>query len=51
MAETIRTFTELQAILADNTSGDISPEDARDLMVSTYNGGLLPNAQTVTQKG
>lgn len=48
MAETIRTFTELQAILADNTSGDISPEDARDLMVSTYNGGLLPNAQTVT---
>ena len=48
MAETIRTYTELQTLLADNTAGDITPQDARDLALSVYNGGLLPNAQTVT---
>ncbi len=36
MADTVRTLAELQALLADNTSGQISPQDLRDLMVTTY---------------
>lgn len=34
MADTIRSLSELNALLADNTSGSISPQDVRDLMVS-----------------
>jgi len=34
MADTIRTLAELNTLLADNTSGDITPQDIRDLMVS-----------------
>lgn len=37
MVDTIRTMAALQALLADNTSGDISPQDVRDFLVSTYN--------------
>jgi hypothetical protein len=32
MAETQRTISDLQTLLADNTSGDISPQDSRDVM-------------------
>lgn len=37
MADTIRTRAALQIILADNVTGDISPQDVRDMLVSTYN--------------
>jgi hypothetical protein len=36
MADTIRTLSALQSLLADNTAGDISPQDVRDMLVSTY---------------
>ncbi len=48
MADTIRTLADLQTLLADNTAGDISPQDVRDFLVSVHGGGLTPNAQTVT---
>lgn len=34
MVDTVRTRAELAAILADNTSGDISAQDLRDLLAS-----------------
>jgi hypothetical protein len=34
MADTKRSLTALQALLADNTSGDISPQDVRDFLVT-----------------
>lgn len=37
MADTIRTTAALQTILADNTGGDISPQDLRDMLVSSFN--------------
>ena len=37
MADTVRTFAALQALLADNTSGDISPQDLRDFLASVFN--------------
>lgn len=36
MADTRRTLAALQALLADNTSGDISANDARDVLVSDH---------------
>ena len=36
MADTVRTLSSLQTILADNTAGDISPQDLRDFLVSAY---------------
>lgn len=36
MADTVRTLSALQTLLADNTSGDISPQDVRDFLVSVY---------------
>jgi len=35
LADTRRTVTALQALLANNTSGDISAQDVRDFLVST----------------
>ena len=35
MVDTVRTIADLQSILADNSSGDISPQDVRDLLVSS----------------
>jgi len=35
VADTERTLTALLALLADNTTGDISPQDLRDYVVST----------------
>ncbi len=36
MVDTVRTLAALQALLADNTAGDISPQDVRDMLVSTW---------------
>lgn len=36
MSDTVRTLTALQTLLANNTSGDISPQDIRDFLVSVY---------------
>ena len=38
MVDTIRTLSELQALLANNVIRGISEADARDLLVSTYTG-------------
>lgn len=49
MPDTRRTLSALQTLLADNTSGDISPQDIRDMLVSVYAGGLSEiSNQTVT---
>jgi hypothetical protein len=37
MVDTIRTISELQTLLADNTVGDISAQHMRDLLVSVSN--------------
>lgn len=37
MADTIRTIASLQSLLADNTTGEISPQDLRDMLVSLSN--------------
>lgn len=37
MADTIRTISALQTLLADNATGDISPQDLRDMLVSLAN--------------
>lgn len=48
MADTVRTLSALQAILADNTSGNISPQDLRDMLVSTKGGhGYYPDNATI----
>jgi hypothetical protein len=36
MVDTARTLAALQALLADNTSGDISPQDVRDFLLSVF---------------
>lgn len=38
MTDTPRSVTDLIALFADNTAGDISPQDARDLIESLANG-------------
>ncbi len=38
MADTQRTLTAILALLADNTTGDISPQDLRDTIVSILGG-------------
>jgi hypothetical protein len=38
MADTQRTLAALQALFADNTTGDISPQDLRDFLVSSQGG-------------
>lgn len=34
MVDTVRTIAQILALFADNTSGDISPQDARDMIVT-----------------
>lgn len=34
MADTVRTLSALQTLLADNTTGAISPQDIRDLLIT-----------------
>lgn len=46
MADTRRLLGALQTLLADNTSGDISPQDLRDGIISTY-----PDAENVMNHG
>lgn len=36
MADTVRTLAALQTLLADNTTGDISAQDVRDMLVSLF---------------
>lgn len=38
MADTQRNLDALQTLLADNATGDISPQDLRDMLVSMYPG-------------
>jgi hypothetical protein len=38
MADTSRDLAALQALLADNTTGDISPQDLRDAILSCLSG-------------
>jgi hypothetical protein len=56
MADTRRTVAALQALLADNVAGDISPQDVRDFLVSTAPayGALYissPAASTISVAG
>lgn len=46
MADTRRTLAALNSIMADNTSGNISPQDIRDMMLSLapVYGGVKMNA-------
>lgn len=37
MVDTIRTLTDMLALLADNITGDIAPQDVRDLFISSVN--------------
>ena len=52
MADTRQSLTQLQALLADNTTGDISPQDVRDMLISLappYGGvSLSGNAAATT---
>lgn len=47
MPDTKRSLPELQILLADNTSGDISPQDTRDFLISVYSGGLEATTNVV----
>src|SRR5512138_544576 len=47
MADTIRDLTALLALFADNTSGNVSPQDARDFIVSVV-GALFRDTNPVT---
>ncbi len=40
MADTRRTLSALQTLLADNSTGDISAQDVRDLLVSVFPTGM-----------
>jgi len=46
MADTERTLTSLQTLMADNATGDISPQDIRDMLVSTSSEKILKAATT-----
>lgn len=46
MADTRRTLAALQALLANNTSGDISAQDIRDFLVSAYRVVQVVNVQS-----
>ena len=50
MVDTVRTKTALEALLADNTTGAISPQDIRDLMASLQpaHGSLYVSSSAAT---
>lgn len=48
MADTIRSLSELNALLADNTQEDISPQDLRDLMISQMVHGEIGSTGAAT---
>ena len=51
MADTIRTRAELIALLPDNASGDISPQDLRDFLISLHLMADLDQVVTVAKAG
>lgn len=53
MADTIRTLTALLALLADNTTGDISPQVIRDMLVTVHGvyGGIYVADGSTPQTG
>lgn len=53
MAETQRTLAALIALFADNTTGDISPQDLRDFLVSSQGGygSIYVNGGSTAQTG
>jgi hypothetical protein len=53
MVDTIRTRAALLTLLADNTSGNISPQDIRDTLVSLFGvfGGLSLRSGSTPQSG
>ena len=54
MADTRRTLTAILALLADNTAGDISPQDMRDAITSAspeYGALYIDTASTTTITG
>lgn len=56
MADTVRTVSALKTLLADNTSGAISPQDLRDMLVSLVPGWgsyyiSTPAATTIVTPG
>jgi hypothetical protein len=50
VVDTVRTLSALQTLLADNTSGDISPQDIRDFLVSVSppHGTMYRNVAAAT---
>ena len=52
MPDTRRTLAALQTLLADNTAGDISAQDVRDMLVSVYPVTLTsPQGRLTTESG
>lgn len=52
MADTVRSLAALQALLSDNTAGDISAQDVRDFLVSAYQvPGVVPGGRLTTESG
>jgi len=51
MADTIRTRAQILALIADNSTGEISPQDLRDMMVSLMGvyGAILDTANGSAQ--
>lgn len=43
MADTVRTLAQLQALLADNNSGNISAQDLRDFLVTSFDALMAHN--------
>ncbi len=52
-ADTQRSLSALQGLLADNTTGDISPQDLRDFLVSSQGGfgSIYVNGGSTAQTG
>lgn len=46
MVDTVRTISELRVLLADNTTGNISPQDLRDMLASLNDTGWSQHADT-----
>lgn len=52
MVDTVRTIEDILALYADNTTGDISPQDARDMIVSLAAlSPAIPLTATITTQG
>lgn len=48
MADTIRTKAQVLALMPDNNSGQVSPQDMRDFIVSIYDAVSALNTRTLT---